>query len=390
MLENILRFILGTITLKATKNTEKLLNEIYKQEIKIWGLVKTDEISIEFIIFKNSYNKILSAAQKTHTDINIQSYNGLTHLIRGYKKRYGFVVGGVLSAILFYISTLFIWNIEIKGCENTSRAEILLMLEKAGLSEADLKMKLNVKAIENSFLSATDKISWIAVNLKGTTAYVEIREIDAPPELIDAKEPCSIYASRDGVLASINTYMGYNVLSVGDTVTAGDLIVTGNYTNKYGEEFKLHSYAKVMAYTIHSKSVTVPFKSIEHIKTGRYKNKYSLKLIRFNIPLYFNKKIIYNKYDKTVTERKFKLGNSLYLPFSIVKTTYSEVMHVENTKSEQVALTDAYEKLYDFEYGLVGITVLDRQYQKSITDDGVTVKAILECYEDIGVVGKLE
>ena len=126
-----------------------------------------------------------------------------------------------------------------------------------------LKSKIDEEVIENNFLKSTEDYSWISINIKGTVAYIEVKEHIPPPKRIDASEPCSIYAARDGVIASITSYMGYEVLSPGDSVTAGDLVVSGDYTDRFGASFKLHSYAKVMAYTI-------PNLSIKSIKSSSF------------------------------------------------------------------------------------------------------------------------
>ena len=101
------------------------------------------------------------------------------------------------------------------------------------------------------------------------------------------------------------------------------------------------------------------------------------------------KKILYNNYDVTKSEKFLRLTDSFVLPISICKTTYTEVENFEYTKSKEAALYDAYERLRDFEYNLVGIRVLGREYEEQINDDSVTVKVMLNCYEDIGISRKI-
>ena len=78
------------------------------------------------------------------------------------------------------------------------------------------------------------------------------------------------------------------------------------------------------------------------------------------------------------------------MPISLLKTTYTEVDVCDCVKSEETALKDAYEQLFDFEYNLVGIRVLGRDYETQVNDDSVTVKVILDCYEDIGITRKID
>ena len=48
-------------------------------------------------------------------------------------------------------------------------------------------------------------------------------------------------------------------------------------------------------------------------------------------------------------------------------------------------MIDAYEKLDDIQNNLVGITVINKNYDVTESETGVTVKVYLDCYEDIGI-----
>lgn len=390
MIKSLLRFMFGSVTVSVTGDVERFLGYLSYSKMKYWNMERTNDGTLCFSLYRRSFIKLRPIIRKTRSKIHIIKKSGLPQLTYGYRFRYGLVIGALVFVVMIYISSLFVWQIDIKGCEKISRQEVLTRLSECGINIGSFKSALDIKSIENIFLQNYNKISWLSINIKGTTAYVEIREVNEKPEIINTDEPCSIYAARDGIIASIQSYMGYNVVSVGDTVTAGDLIVSGNYTDKYGVDYKLHSYAKVMAYTVHSHSVTIPYNNHEHMKTGKIKNKYSLKLTRFIIPLYFKENIIYNNYDITKSEKHFRIGENFVLPISILKTTYTEVYDCVCKKTKETALADAYEQLRDFEYNLIGIQILNREYEESDDENGVTVKVMLDCYEDIGISKKIE
>ncbi|MBR5011033.1 MAG: sporulation protein YqfD [Clostridia bacterium] len=388
-MKHLLRFIFGNVTVFVTKNTSRFLNELNLRDIRYWSLKAFDN-GISLCVYRKNFLKLLSVRRKSQSHIKIIKKSGLFQILKNYKKRFGLLIGVLLILFMLSFCSLFIWKIEVIGCKNTKPSEVISSLESLNLHIGRLKKKIVAKDIENEFLKLNKNYSWISVNVKGTTAYIEVNEVEQKPELIDSSEPCSIYAARDGVISSVTSYMGYSVVLPGDTVTAGDLVVTGNYTDKYGVEYMLHSYAKVMAFTEHSHTVTVPYSEKIHIPTGEFKNKYSIKLTRFVIPLYFNKNISYNNYDKTESQKDLKLGRNFTLPFSVIKTTYTEIEHSVLTKSKQSAIQDAYEQLYDFEYSLTGIVINSRNYQQIDNGDSITVKVTLECYEDIGIQGKLD
>lgn len=385
MLKNIVRFICGYYRIKISGvSCEKTLSHFINKDYKIKNIIKLSPDEFTFDCYPVVYKKILHSGNNSF-DIDIIKNYGFPFLLKRYKHRYGLFIGFALFVLFFYIISLFVWDIQVTGNETIPTQQILTLLESQGFEKGKLKKSYDIKNIENGFLSKTDNISWVSINLKGTVAFVEVREKTEVIKKLDSSKPSNIYASRDGVIASIRSYMGYNAVNVGDTVTAGDVIVSGEYTDKYGVEYKLHSYAEVMAYTTHTYSVTVPFKTTEEQFTGKSKKYYTIKFTRFDIPLYFKENILYNTYSKNKSNIKFNLSRNFVLPFSLQKTTYSETQKITFFKSKDVALSEAYERLDDIQNNLIGIDILNKTYDITETKDDITVKVILDCYEDIGI-----
>ncbi len=386
MNKKLLRFVFGNLKIKINcPQPETVINILINSRVKLHNIKKESHNEVVFECYRSTYKKIKNHPLLCDYDFTLVSKKGLPVILCKYKKRYGLLVGALFFTILLYISSLFVWDIEVSGNQNISTEKILSELSFQGFVTGKSKSSFNIKNIENGFLTRNEKISWISINLKGTVAFVEVRENMREIKKLDTSKPSNIYASRDGVIESITTYMGYKTVNVGDTVTAGDLIVTGNYTDKFGKSYKLHSYAKVMAYTTHSYQVTIPFKTVEQQFTGKRKKYFSLKLTRFTIPLYFKEKISYNNYSINKSVKKFRITPSFVLPFSLQTTTYLETTDVVYYKSKETALVDAYEKLDDMKNNLVGITVLDKEYVTIENDDSITVKAYFKCHEDIGI-----
>lgn len=382
MIKKLLRFVIGTYRIEIVRRDNNLLNYIVKNNIKVFNLNVTDE-KTQFDCYKSEF-KNLQQYLKNNCDYTAY-FNGLPVILNKYKSRAGLLIGALIFFVMFYIFSLYVWKIDIVGCKTITKQEIMTRINECGLNIANQKSRLDLKQIENNFLKGYSDVSWVSINIKGTVATVEIRENTRKVKKLDTTQPCSIYASRDGVIASVKAYMGYSVVNIGDTVTAGDLLISGDYTDKYGVNYKLHSMGTVMANTTHTYNVTVDYSSTEQVKTGKSKTFYKLKLATFSIPLYFNKNILYNNYSLNINNIYFEPFKNLVLPFYIEKSTYTQTQTVKTTKSSDVALQDAYEKIRDIESNLVGIKIVDKEYQQKVYNDRVELKATLSCYEDIGV-----
>ncbi len=364
------------------KSAEKLLDLFIVSNITVSKIVKKSKNEIEFECGFKALRNI-----KALKDDNIQKIDyekhGIPLFLHDNKKRMGILISIIVFSALFYYISLHIWHIDIIGCESMNKYEVLDILEKCEFKIGSLKSEVDPSKIENDVLYLTDKLSWMSINIKGTMAVVEVRENMRKVKRLDTSEPSNIYASRDGIIDSVKAYMGYPVVKKGDTVTTGELLITGEYTDKYEKQYRLHSYGEVMAYTVHSFDVTIPFRVTEQQKTGKSKKYFKISTTRFSIPLYFNKKILYNNYSKTNSINKIKLFDSFYLPISIEKETYYETDIIQYSISKDAALDDAYQKLNEKALSLVGVEIVDRKYVVSENENELKVKLILDCYEDI-------
>lgn len=95
---------------------------------------------------------------------------------RKYRKRVGLVVGILLFfGILAFLGN-FVWTIEVVGNETVSSDEILDFLEEEGLKIGSYKSALNPRELERKTLLELKELSWIAVNITGSTVTVEVNE----------------------------------------------------------------------------------------------------------------------------------------------------------------------------------------------------------------------
>ena len=390
-INSLLKFIGGQIeVLVSGGNIERFLNLLNNAQIKIWDIKRKDIGSITFHMYKRNFKHIRYAVRKTGVKVHIQHKSGMPFTTYKYRKRYGIVAGAALFLCALYIMSLFVWVIEVEGNVNVSSDDILLGLKESGFKVGIFRPSTNVNEIENKYLINNDKISWVSINIKGTTATVEVTERTQAPEIIDMNTPCSIYAARDGVIESIIDYNGQKLVNKGDTVRAGDEIVTGEIVDKHGVRRVVHAMAEVMATTYRTHTVTKKLSYQENERTGNQKNKYTLNLMSFKLPLYFSKKISYNNYDVTTSQNHLTLFRDFALPISLTKTSYIEVTPVTKTITKQEAIEQLKLEMQHYEQQLYGITIKDKTEKITESDNEVTLTTTFECLEDIAIAHEIE
>lgn len=215
-----------------------------------------------------------------------------------------------------------------------------------GISSGSLKSSINIPMAKQQAMQKLDSVAWMSINLNGSCAEILIKEKTLPPEqIISENEPSNVIAEFDGQIERMETYSGTPVVSGGDVVVKGQLLISGINEKPDGRNEFLCADGKVYARThrILYEKVKTNFENSSD--SGICINKYRLKIFNLEIPLNFknfsNKDSKKNDCEKNyrfeTTDKKFKIFGA-YLPIII----YKESAYEQNI--ENVTLSEAESK----------------------------------------------
>ena len=384
-------FIFGYVVLKINgEKPERFINMLMMLRIKFWGIEKLPDINNELhvniasrhVLSKENLNKI---AQRANTSCEIIKENGLRYFLLRHKSRLGIYVGILLGAAIIYASTFFIWEVKITNSDYPNNGEIIRLLEQYGCKNGVYIPGLNISETEQKILLASNKILWIAINIKGTVANIEVRRRDEPVKIIDKGTPTNIVASKTGKILSVEAYEGTKIAVQDATVEKGDLLISGAIeSNVVGMRIK-HASGKVMAETVRVIEVKIPLNIAQKEYTGAEINKNSLNILGKNVNLYLNSGNSMEMYDKIEIMEDFKLFDVIILPVKVTMVTYREFIKKSLTLDELEAKVIAMAKIDDIiEREFKDIKIESREYEEIINDDGnYYLQCKLNCIEDI-------
>ncbi len=329
------RYLSGYLSIiLCGENAEKVLNAAAKNGITIWNL-RCRKGNITGNIGIKNFIKLRYAKRGIKCRIKILRKNGIAFRTKKYANRTGFYAGVFLFfAVLFFLSN-FVWVINLEGNVNISNSQILSSCKKIGLYEGMNKHKINAKYDAQRLLLEQDGLAWGSVNLEGCVLTVNISE-SVISDKNEREVPSNIKASFDGKIKKIDVTSGNALIKVGDTVSKGDLLVSG-ITENFSSTLFSHSEGSIIAetqrtysaegrysQTVDSVYKTVTRKSIDFfglkipLFLGSIKGEYNyssktgqLKIFGNNIPI----KSLTEKYsltqEKTVNYSEIELKNIL-------------------------------------------------------------------------------
>lgn len=326
-----LKYFLGYLQIEVEGYyIEKFLNLCTYNKIDIWGIKKQKNTKIYLNISIDDFKKLPKICKKTKVRIKIQKKIGIPFIFNRYKKRKFFLFFIALILILIYISSCYIWNIEICVEDNLEVIDIEKDLNSLGVKKGALKKSIDTDEVVNEIRLVRDDISWIGIDIKGTNLIVNIVKADNMPEIIDNNDYCNIVSTKSGIIDKVVAQNGTPMVKVGDSVEKGDVLIAGYIDGKYTNRRFVHSLGEVEARIFYTKSKKIPLNFEVYEKSGQFENKFQIKFNNFQINFY---KTLSNFeiYDTIYTEQNLKIFSNFYLPISIVKITNNEL--VKNKKN---------------------------------------------------------
>lgn len=260
IIKKIVEYLVGYIDfeIKGT-DTEVFLEECSKNNINLYN-IRVLKNTTEMKTSVKDYKKIQKIKIKGLKRKILKKW-GIRFPLHKHRKRTGFAIGFLLMIFLLIFLSGFIWKIEISGNTKISDNLLIQTLKNYGVFEGAKKSKLNITQIENKIKNDLYDLSWITINFDGSIASVEIKERYVKPVSEDRSRPSNLIAQMDGQIVKMEITKGKPMVSVGDAVVKGNLLVAGFYNDKKDNIILEHSSGRVTAEVSVSKTFSAKIKS---------------------------------------------------------------------------------------------------------------------------------
>lgn len=370
---------------------ERFINICRNNNVILQDIEKTNNTYLKAKILKSDFKDIRHIAKKTKCKIKIENKKGLPFFVNKYRKRKIFAIAVLVIAIFIFISTKFIWNIEIIGNDKISSDEIIGLVSEFGISKGIPKKEIEPEKISNAIRLERDDISWIGITIKGTNAIITIKEAIETPEVIDKNEICNVVAKEDAIISKMVIHSGTPRVEVGAEVKKGDILVEGIMEGVHLGARAVHADANVTGRIYFQKEKKEEFVQNKKTETGNKEIKKEFCINNFKINL--NKRLSkFENYDTIYSNYRIKLFSNFYLPIEIKESTNIEIKNelVEYTENElKDKITKDLDEELENEYNISNYENKTKNVEVNREEDGILVKVIYEVKEEIGTKVKI-
>lgn len=382
MLLGLLRFIRGYVSFTVSgKYPERFLNITSRNRIRLWNVQRKGD-GFDGCMYRSDYLKIRKLARGSGVRLRVTAKSGLPSYVVRYKDRVGVMIGACAFLLTVFIMSLFIWSIDITGLDRVSRVEMQEELREQGLYIGAFKPSLDYQRIARNILLENHDVGWMAVNVIGSYASVEIKEEAPAPEVEDVYAPCNIKARSDGVILRIEALEGTTEITEGSGVIEGQLLVSGVMGDEQGTSRLVHAQARVLARTTHEASFSISEKQNRLIPTGETAERQSAELFGLRLPYRFGRVDSPYAAVDLYTDAPAPLG--ITLPIGVATEKVSALSYEETELNDNSAeeLLMKQSQLYEL-FSLSDCTVEGRETELSHQDGVYTLKVTYTCAEDI-------
>ena len=385
MYKKAVNFLRGNVRVQVeTAYPERMLNLCGEQGILFWDLQWRSPISFSLRTTRKGLRQLRQLCDES-TEITIIREQGVPILWRRIKTHYVLLGGLVLFWLLLFGGNLFIWDFEVSGNQSVPTETILRALEHYGLTIGSPGITIDQEDLRNHVLLEVHDISWLAVNVKGCTAHVQVVERLRPPEGEPEDEVCNVVAKRGGLVTKVEALGGEAMVLPGSTVTEGELLISGVADSERHGMRLMHGYGQVRARTWYDLSVSVPLKQEEKGEMVKRRRHLALDFGKRRLKFYGKGSVSGEECDKIIKYKPSSImGLRLPLTWVVEECTYYQKAQTDREISaarqegEALLLQELTEQI-----GADG-TVEEKRFAVSRQGNVLLVTLRAECEEQIG------
>ncbi|WP_284036053.1 sporulation protein YqfD [Neobacillus sp. 114] len=354
-----MEYLFGIVTVKVSgKGMERFINVLIRNGFYIWKVKRHGTETITFKMRLEDAKKIRYFVRNSGCRVSFLRRTGMPFLFKRMLKNSGFLIGAGAFLIIIFVLSNVIWGIEIKGAKPATEYQIRKELDKMGVKIGKLQFSVkNVEGIQRQLTNNIGDLTWVGVELKGTTYYLQVVEKNEPkkPEQLS---PQNLVAKKKAIIVKRYIEEGQPMVDKNDHVEEGQLLVSGVIGE--GENSKMiAAKGEVWGETWYMSHVELPFETSFKVYNGNEEQKHSLLFGKYELPIWGFGKPDFKESETETVEHKIHFLK-WELPISYVHKTIREREEYTRNYTEKEAEENALE--------------LARKQIKSLLDEDAIIK----------------
>ena len=387
-----LKYVRGYLRIRIWGfSPERFMNLCSNKGILLWDIVREGDVYYMNIGLRG-FRELKPIMKKTGTRVAILEKYGLPFFLPRLVKRKIFVLGLILAIAFWMISSFFIWDIRLNGNYQITRDVFDTFLKENHVTIGMRKDDLDIEELEKQIRRKFPQVTWASARLDGIRLEIDIKENDAPIIVEDreSEQGMDLVAEFDGTVVSMIVRSGVPVVSIGDSVEKGTVLVEGKVP-VYNEDATVREYqyvdadADIMLEHTRDFTARLPFDHVEKVYTGREKTGYYLKLGDKTCRLPQEQPFLV--YDSLFRESRPLMFEKLNISIYWGEVTHREYQNTEYMYTAEEAKEVLSQKLIEFltELDEKGVQIIEKNVRIDTESDSWVLQGEFLVQELVGL-----
>ena len=322
-MERISDFVRGTVSLALFGAFPAgVLNAAAREGVEFWAAESEDANTLRLKSWESELPAWERLARRAGCEVRVLGRSGGRRAFRRLLHRPGLLAGLALAAVLLTASTLFVWDVDVRGNETLSRAEILRALEDSGFGVGSFWPGVNTDVLRSEVMLRLPQLAWMTVNVSGSRAVAAVVERAEKPEMYDAAARTDLVAARGGLIRHMNVLAGAPCAEPGQIVAEGQLLVSGDLESLTGARRAVCARGSVMADTWYELNAVCPAREMLKTPRGVPHGRFALVLGKRRLNLYIGSGKTIDGCDKIISEYTLGMPGLFSTPLRLVRERF--------------------------------------------------------------------
>lgn len=322
MYKRLANFLRGSVLVEVESGEpERLLNRCAAEDVPFWALQWCSPVTLRLHTTRRGLHRLRHIARHSGALVTTLREHGAPRLLGRLRRRYVLLAGLLMAAALLVEGNFTIWEFQVSGNETVPRERILRVLEDCGVTIGSRSLDIDQKQLRSRALLQLPELVWLAVNVRGCVAQVQVVERVTGEEPVQEKVIGNVVARRAGLVTRVEALSGQAMVEPGSTVTEGQLLISGAVELPGGGQRWQHGMGRVWARTWYELTVSVPLTAEETGAKTDSRTRWALDIGKKRINFYGKGCTSGADCDKIVQYKVLTLPWGFRLPLTLVRET---------------------------------------------------------------------
>ena len=364
---------------------ETVLNASTLNAIELWELDHVDAYTVRMTLFEKQLAAFCSLCEKSMCEISVLNQTGGSKNRRFLRRRAWLLLSAVLAALLLFVSSLFIWEIDVRGCDKLTEGQILRALEDCGVGRGTYWPGLSADLVRSQMLRELPDLAWMTVNVNGSRAIVLVSERKAKPEIYVESRASDLIAGKTGIITKMSVLNGKPMVCPGQSVVEGELLVSGTVDSLSNAPRQIRAQAEVLADTWYELTAVCPLVTDQKTELRCSFSRFALKIGKNRLNFYWSGGKDIDECDKIIYEYNWGIDGLFALPVTLVREKLSRW---KTTREESGREQEMKERLYASLAERIDGQIVSSSFSVSRSEELLCVTLRAHCQENIARIAE--